>query len=63
MQALQMAQHMIEDGHVNAALVGTSSLIQHSNLSVVYQGMGKLNNDGCTKSFSANGNVCLLVIF
>lgn len=54
-QGLQMAKNMIADGHINSALVGTVNLIVHPFVSLQFFGMGKLNFDSTTKSFSADG--------
>ncbi|KAF6203220.1 hypothetical protein GE061_003638 [Apolygus lucorum] len=55
-QGLQYAWDLISQGHVTSALVGACSMIRRPEVSIHYQGMGKLSRDGKTRSFSADAS-------
>lgn len=53
--ALFMAKHMIEMGHIRTAIVGGCSLVQQPNTSLQLKGLGVLNDGTETRSFSEDG--------
>lgn len=55
MDALVLAKSMIEKGFIKAALVGGCVLTQCPNLSLQLKGLGLLNDDRATRSFSDDG--------
>lgn len=46
---------MIEDGVVNAAIIGSCNLCMSPTISLQVEGLGMLNNSTETRSFSADG--------
>uniref|UniRef100_T1HJF3 PKS_KS domain-containing protein n=2 Tax=Rhodnius prolixus TaxID=13249 RepID=T1HJF3_RHOPR len=56
MQALQEAYTLISKGIADAALVGGCNLMLGPEVSFHYKSMRRLNEDGCTKCFSANAD-------
>lgn len=46
---------MIEDGTINAAIIGSCSLCLNPCLSLQFEGLGRLNNTTETRSYSADG--------
>nr|XP_018901189.1 PREDICTED: fatty acid synthase-like [Bemisia tabaci] len=55
-QGLSLAKTLIENGHVNAAIVGIANLILHPTISLQFQSMGKLTTGERTKSFCADAD-------
>ncbi|VVC29213.1 Acyl transferase/acyl hydrolase/lysophospholipase,Ketoacyl-synthetase, C- [Cinara cedri] len=55
-QSLMRAKKMIEDGVINAAIVGSCNLCLNPNISLQYEGLGRLNNTNETRSFSVDAN-------
>lgn len=55
-QAIMRAKRMIEDGVINAAIVGSCSLCLNPNISLQLEGLGRLTNTNETKSFSDDAN-------
>lgn len=53
---------MIEDGLINAAIVGTCSLCLNPNVSLQIEGLGLLNNSIETRSYSADGMFIWILI-
>jgi hypothetical protein len=53
--AIVMAKHMIEKGHIRTAIIGGCNLVQRPNLSLQLKGLGVLNDGIETRSFSDNG--------
>lgn len=51
---------MIEDGIINAAIVGSCSLCLNPNISLQLEGLGRLNKTNETKSFSADGMIVII---
>lgn len=49
------AKRMIEDGEINAAIIGSCNLCMNPNISLQLEGLGRLNNSVETRSFSADG--------
>jgi len=50
-----MGKKMIEEGHVNAVIIGTCSVCINPNISLQLEGLGRLNKTLETRSFSADG--------
>jgi len=61
-QAIMRAKKMIEDGVINAAIIGSCSLCLNPNISLQLEGLGRLTNTNETKSFSDDG-IFTLVYF
>lgn len=57
-EVLQLAFHAINNGHVEAAIVGTANLALNSEISMLYNDMGVLSPDGVTRSFDVDGKQC-----
>ncbi|KAF6203174.1 hypothetical protein GE061_003591 [Apolygus lucorum] len=53
-QTLQQAYDLISTGAADAAIIGSSSLIFRPQVSVHYQAMRKLSEDGSTRCFSSD---------
>lgn len=53
--AVVLAKHMIEKGHIRTAVVGGCNLVQRPNLSLQLKGLGVLNDGIETRSFSDDG--------
>lgn len=53
--AIVMAKHMIEKGHIRTAIIGGCNLVQRPNLSLQLKGLGVLTDGIETRSFSDNG--------
>lgn len=54
-QALVRAKRMIEDGVINAAIIGSCNLCLNPNLSLQLEGLGRLTTTNETRSFSDDG--------
>lgn len=54
-EVLRQACEFINDGHCDAAIVGTANLALNSELSFLYNDIGLLSEDGSTRAFDANG--------
>ncbi|XP_025202615.1 fatty acid synthase-like [Melanaphis sacchari] len=54
--AIVMAKHMIENGHIRTAIIGSCNLVQRPNLSLQMKGLGVLNNGLETRSFSEDAD-------
>ncbi|XP_022162608.1 fatty acid synthase-like [Myzus persicae] len=54
--AIVMAKHMIEKGHIRTAIIGGCNLVQRPNLSLQLKGLGVLNDGIETRSFSEDAN-------
>lgn len=54
-QALMRAKKMIEDGVINAAIIGSCNLCMNPSVSLQLEGLGKLNQTTETRSFSEDG--------
>jgi len=54
-QALMRAKRMIEDGVINAAIIGSCNLCIEPNISLQFEGLGRLTDTAETRSFSADG--------
>lgn len=46
---------MIEDGIINAAIIGSCNLCLNPNISLQLEGLGRLNHTNETRSFSEDG--------
>lgn len=46
---------MIEDGVINAAIIGSCNLCMNPNISLQFEGLGRLNKTTETRSFSEDG--------
>lgn len=55
LEAITIAYEGIKNGHFDAALVGSVSLVLLPELSYHYKELGLLSPDGKTKSFDAAG--------
>uniref|UniRef100_A0A0A9Y7D5 Fatty acid synthase n=1 Tax=Lygus hesperus TaxID=30085 RepID=A0A0A9Y7D5_LYGHE len=55
-QALQVAYDLISTGLADAAIIGSSSLIFRPQVSIHYQALGRLSQDGATRCFSADAS-------
>lgn len=51
---------MIEDGVINAAIVGSCNLCLNPNISLQLEGLGRLNRTTETRSFSADGTIAVV---
>jgi len=51
------AKKMIENGEINAAIIGTSSVCINPSISLQLEGLGRLNKTLETRSFSADGTL------
>lgn len=51
---------MIEDGVINAAIIGSCSLCLNPNISLQLEGLGRLTNTNETRSFSDDGMLTLI---
>lgn len=60
-QALMRAKKMIEDGVINAAIVGSCNLCLNPNISLQLEGLGRLNKTIETRSFSADGTIAVVI--
>ncbi|XP_013881248.1 fatty acid synthase [Austrofundulus limnaeus] len=54
--ALENAFHAIQQGHIDAALVGGVNLLLKPNTSVQFMKLGMLSPEGTCKSFDSSGN-------
>ncbi|XP_060836307.1 fatty acid synthase-like [Rhopalosiphum padi] len=54
--AIVMAKHMIEKGHIRTAIIGGCNLVQRPNLSLQLKGLGVLNDGIETRSFSEDAD-------
>lgn len=54
-QALMRAKRMIEDGLINAAIIGSCNLCLNPTVSLQLEGLGRLNSSNDTRSYSADG--------
>lgn len=59
--ALVMAKHMIEKGHIRTAIIGGCNLVQRPNLSLQLKGLGVLTDGLATRSFSDDGMLLLFI--
>lgn len=55
--AIVMAKHMIEKGHIRTAIVGSCNLVKHPNLSLQLKGLGVLNDGIENRVFSDDGTL------
>lgn len=59
--ALENAFHAIQQGHIDAAVVGGVNLLLKPNTSVQFMKLGMLSPEGTCKSFDASGKIkCIL---
>jgi 3-oxoacyl-(acyl-carrier-protein) synthase len=61
-QAIMRAKRMIEDGEINAAIIGSCSLCLNPNISLQLEGLGRLTNTNETRSYSEDG-ILILIYF
>lgn len=61
-QALMRAKKMIEDGVINAAIIGSCNLCMNPTTSLQFEGLGILNNSTETKSYSADGMFTIYIL-
>lgn len=61
-QCFMRAKKMIEDGEINAAIIGSCSLCFNPNISLQLEGLGRLTNTNETRSFSDDGMLTLIYI-
>ncbi|XP_050542017.1 fatty acid synthase-like [Daktulosphaira vitifoliae] len=54
--SLVVAKNLIENGYINAAIVGTTNLTLEPGISLQFKGLNYLTNSDQTKSFSANAD-------
>jgi len=59
-QGLMRAKKMIEDGVINAAIIGSCNLCLNPNISLQLEGLGRLTNTNETRSFSDDGMLTLI---
>lgn len=52
---LEKAKEMIENGHINAAIVGVTNLVLRPEIQLQFQGLNRLTRSDRTKPFSSNG--------
>uniref|UniRef100_A0A2S2P8N0 Fatty acid synthase n=1 Tax=Schizaphis graminum TaxID=13262 RepID=A0A2S2P8N0_SCHGA len=55
-QAIMRAKRMIEDGVINAAIIGSCSLCLNPNISLQLEGLGRLTSTNETRSYSEDAN-------
>lgn len=59
---LEKAKKMIENGIVNSAIVGVTSLVLRPEIQFQFQALNRLNRNDRTKSFSSDGYYLIFLI-